>query len=231
MIARVPLEFGKYYHIFNRGINRCEIFKESSNFKHFLSLYDKYISLVADTYAWVLMKNHFHFLVRVKDEVEIQFLPSKYKNTDRFDKPCQVFSEGKDPSGFSKPDGVLKPKRKPVPERQFGHLFNSYAKAYNKINNWTGSLFERSFKRIEIKHEEYFKILVYYIHANPIHHGFVNDLSSYPWSSYKEISLNQKSNFRYTDVVEWFEDLDGFLEFHRQNQETRILKDLQIDDV
>ena len=33
----------------------------------FLSLYDKYISPVADTYAWVLMGNHFHLLVRIKN--------------------------------------------------------------------------------------------------------------------------------------------------------------------
>lgn len=32
---------------------------------------DKYISPVADTFAWVLMKNHFHFLVRIKSESEI----------------------------------------------------------------------------------------------------------------------------------------------------------------
>ena len=104
MIQRVPLEFGKYYHIYNRGINKCDIFKESSNFIHFLTLYSKYISLIADTYAWVLMKNHFHFLVRIKNEKEIGFLPQDLKKHDRSVRPGHVSSEGKDPSGFTKPD-------------------------------------------------------------------------------------------------------------------------------
>lgn len=63
-----PISFGKYYHISNRGIDSCNLFKEPDNFEYFLSLYDKYISPVAETFAWVLMPNHFHFLVRIKEE-------------------------------------------------------------------------------------------------------------------------------------------------------------------
>ena len=62
---KVPLEPGNFYHIYNRGINGCPIFKESTNYEHFLGLYDKYISTVAHTFAWVLMGNHFHLLVRI----------------------------------------------------------------------------------------------------------------------------------------------------------------------
>ena len=35
------------------------------------------------------------------------------------------------------------------------NLFNAYAKAFNKQNNRTGSLFEKHFKRIKIENEEY----------------------------------------------------------------------------
>lgn len=62
---KLPLEPGKFYHIYNRGIDSCNIFRENDNYEHFLALYDKYISSVADTFAWVLMKNHFHLLVRI----------------------------------------------------------------------------------------------------------------------------------------------------------------------
>jgi putative transposase len=230
MSKRIPLEFGKFYHVYNRGINRCNIFLETDNYKYFLSLYNKYVPLVADTYAWVLMKNHFHFLVRIKDECEIQFLPAKNQTTDRSGRPCQV-STSKDPSGFSKPDGVFTIGRKPVPERQFGHLFNAYAKAFNKKFNRTGTLFERSFKRIQVNHEEYFKILVYYIHSNPIHHGYVDDLSLYPWNSYYEISSNTRSTFKYKEVVDWFGDFDTFQTFHMKNQDLDKINSLQLDNV
>lgn len=62
---KIPLQPGNFYHIYNRGINSCPIFTEPTNYQHFLNLYDKYISSVAHTYAWVLMGNHFHLAVRI----------------------------------------------------------------------------------------------------------------------------------------------------------------------
>lgn len=67
-----PLQPGAFYHIYNRGTNRENIFVESRNYPYFLHLYAKYISPVAETYAYCLLKNHFHVLVRIKDDVPIQ---------------------------------------------------------------------------------------------------------------------------------------------------------------
>lgn len=53
MHSLVKLEFGQYYHIYNRGINSCNLFAEEANYQHFLHLYDKYINPIADTVAWV----------------------------------------------------------------------------------------------------------------------------------------------------------------------------------
>ena len=82
-----PLRHGHFYHIYNRGVNSCGLFREPDNYEHFLGLYDKYISPVAETFAWVLMPNHFHLLVKVKEESEIGFIPPKilsgYSTTER----------------------------------------------------------------------------------------------------------------------------------------------------
>ena len=78
------LEFGKYYHIYNRGINSDVLFKEKENYEYFLKLYDKHIDPIADTYAWCLMKNHFHFLIKTKDINELKHLSIKL--------PSQSFS-------------------------------------------------------------------------------------------------------------------------------------------
>lgn len=79
-----PLENGKYYHIFNRGINSDKLFKDSTNYDYFLKLYDTHIEPIAETYAWCLMKNHFHFLVRIKNTEEIK--------TEKKIQPSQSFS-------------------------------------------------------------------------------------------------------------------------------------------
>ena len=38
------LAHGKFYHIYNRGINSCDLFREQANYDYFLELYDKHIS-------------------------------------------------------------------------------------------------------------------------------------------------------------------------------------------
>jgi REP element-mobilizing transposase RayT len=84
MQAIQPLETGKYYHIYNRGINSDLLFKENNNYEHFLKLYDLHIDPMAETFAWCLMKNHFHFLIRIKDKEEIK--------TENAIQPSQSFS-------------------------------------------------------------------------------------------------------------------------------------------
>ncbi len=66
-----PLEPGLYYHIFNRGNNRENLFYEDRNYEYFLKLYTHYVHPFTNTYAYCLMPNHFHFLVRIKTEEEL----------------------------------------------------------------------------------------------------------------------------------------------------------------
>ena len=84
MQAIEPLENGKYYHIYNRGINSDILFKENDNFEYFLKLYDLHIDSIAETYAWCLMKNHFHFLVRINNLEDIK--------TEKKIQPSESFS-------------------------------------------------------------------------------------------------------------------------------------------
>jgi putative transposase len=62
---------GQYFHIFNRGINGEDIFKEERNYYYFLQQYQLYCNDVFETYAYTLLKNHFHLLVYVKEMVEV----------------------------------------------------------------------------------------------------------------------------------------------------------------
>ena len=61
-----PLEEGQFYHIYNRGINGENLFKEERNYAYFLQQYAKYLEPVVQTFAYCLLPNHFHLLVRVK---------------------------------------------------------------------------------------------------------------------------------------------------------------------
>lgn len=65
------LEKGYFYHIYNRGNNRENIFLEDDNYTYFLNLVTKYLLPISEIYAYCLLKNHFHILLRIKDNLEI----------------------------------------------------------------------------------------------------------------------------------------------------------------
>lgn len=196
--SNIPLEHGCYYHIYNRGNNGTPLFHTPGNYEHFLRLYDKYITPIADTYAWCLMGNHFHLLVRIKeeDEIIIKSLPN----------PVRV----------ENPDRVNTSKTFKPPHIYFSHLFNSYTQAINKQQGRSGSLFERPFHRIQINTEQYFRNLVIYIHQNPIHHGFTNDFRDYPWSSYQGIVSDKPTKVDRETVLEWFGGKTNFIDVHHK---------------
>ena len=208
MITTAPLEYDSYFHIYNRGINGNKLFWETGNYEHFLHLYDKYINHVAETFAWVLMGNHFHLLIRIKAEDEIGFITPNENN-------IQVkYSE----------------KKKYIPTKQFSHLFNAYTKAVNKRYGRTGGLFETPFRRIKITDDCYFKRLVFYIHNNPVHHGFVDDMIEYPWSSYLTLITEKPTKLSRKTTLEWFNSKQEFEEFHKINQEFNDLSSFLLED-
>jgi|SRR5579875_2874462 len=156
------LQAESVYHIYNRANGDENLFREKKNYYHFLNQYAKYIYPIAETFAWCLMPNHFHLMIRIRKEEEMQ----------------KVFSSQLNPAGFGNLSGSI--------SQQFSNLFNSYTKAINKAYNRHGSLFQRPFKYKEVTNDAYFTQLVMYIHNNAVKHGFVNQLQDWPYSSYHQ---------------------------------------------
>lgn len=71
MSQTVPLIEGQYYHIYNRGNNGENIFLEARNYEYFFKLYIRYIYPIAETYAYCLMRNHFHLLVKIAPKPDL----------------------------------------------------------------------------------------------------------------------------------------------------------------
>jgi len=206
-----PLTYGDYFHIYNRGINGCDIFKSTSNYEHFLALYDEYITPIAETFAWVLMKNHFHLLVRIKEKDEIGFIQLK---ANRGSKSSGRNVESAAPSVGS---------RRYKPSHQLSHLFNAYAQSINKEFERTGSLFEHPFKRKLIDNKWYMKQVILYIHNNPVHHGFCSHPIEYPWNSYPTCISKKSTKLKRDDVMGWFDNIANF--------KTRHLEKLDIEAI
>ncbi|MDN3658364.1 hypothetical protein QWZ08_22105 [Ferruginibacter paludis] len=65
------LDQGQFFHIYNRGVNGEDIFKERRNYYYFLQQYFAYCSDVFEIYCYALLKNHFHLLVHVRENVVV----------------------------------------------------------------------------------------------------------------------------------------------------------------
>jgi len=60
-----------YYHVYNRGNNKENIFKESGNYFYFLKLMKKHLLPIAEIYSYCLLPNHFHIILKLKEEREL----------------------------------------------------------------------------------------------------------------------------------------------------------------
>jgi len=70
MSYTIPIESGEFYHIFNRGINGENIFKEEDNYYYFMKLYSRYMKNIVNTYTYCMLYNHFHLLISVKEMIK-----------------------------------------------------------------------------------------------------------------------------------------------------------------
>ena len=179
-----PLIEGQYFHIYNRGVNSEDLFKEKRNYYYFLQQYKLYCSDVLETLAYCLLKNHFHLLVYVKENVEVP---------------------RKDGKGMFKVNA----------SKQLGHFFNSYAQSINRAHKRTGPLFESPFERKWVDNESYLTSMIYYCHRNAVHHGFVNDMQEWEFSSYHSILGNDNSLVATAEVLKRFGSLINFEEAHK----------------
>jgi len=86
MINTENFEFDSVYHIFSHVNGKELIFREETNYQFFLKQLDKYIIPIADIYAYCLLPNHFHLLLRFKNiedinvEEEHSFLMKNFGN-------------------------------------------------------------------------------------------------------------------------------------------------------
>lgn len=189
MSRNIIFSEGEYYHVYNRGTEKRNIYTNKSDRDRFLALLylangsspihisnhqgstlmsllsiDRENTLV-DIVAYCLMPNHFHLILKEKEE-----------------------------NGIS---------------RFMQKMTTGYTMYFNKRHDRSGNLFQGKFKAKHIDNDEYFKYLISYIHLNPIkiidpkwmEDGIKNKdtsekyLDNFPYSSYLDyIGFNRMEN-------------------------------------
>lgn len=191
MTSPEALHYDSFYHIYNRGINRQDIFFEPINYLHFIHLYTRFLTNHAGMVAYCLLRNHFHMLIRVKREEDIQ-----------------VSFRTQEVNGVARTI--------PTPSRCLSDFFNAYAKGINARYGRTGSLFQHPFGRKLILSDTRLWTVIAYIHQNPQKHHFVSDFRDWPYSSFKEIIGDQPTFLPRQEILDWFGGMESYINLNRQ---------------
>jgi len=219
MNTSAQFEEGGFYHVFNRSNNREPLFKKEANYSYFLKRYRDYLGEFVDTYAYALIKNHFHFCICVKNIKEINDFLSNLKEYE-LSTAMKKYLEGQNKEILVHD----------LISNEFRRLFISYSQAINKQENRSGNLFNRPFKRALIDAEHKFAYVLYYIHHNARKHGIVKSFIDFPYTSYHEIVSEQSNLIDYKYIFQWFGSKEEFLEFHNELHYESKFKDFVIED-
>lgn len=205
----------KTYHIFNHANGFENIFIEEENYRFFLDKYKLYITPIAETYAYCLMPNHFHLVVRIRRKEVIAELMRNKNNfeTNNFSKVSFDFGEVREVDEVKISDNDIEK----FLSKQFSNLFSSYTQSFNRMYKRMGSLFIKNFKREVILDKEYFMNAIVYTHRNPIHHGFCERFNDWSYTSYCEIKEQKSEMVEVKKMVAIFKSKEFFVDFHQQN--------------
>ncbi len=149
MARNIEISIGEYYHVYNRGTDKRNIFLSEKDYERFLillhlgnsqnavqvrelsqgltlgKLFDLPVEKrIVDIGAYCLMPNHFHLLLREKQERGISLFLQK--------------------------------------------ISTAYTMFFNKKYERTGALFSGTFKAEHADYDQYLKYLFSYIHLNPV---------------------------------------------------------------
>ncbi len=154
-----------FYHIFNRGIEKRQIFMndhDRTRFVHGLYFFNDISpsenlrrltevklpsmdarEVLVEIHAFCLMDNHYHLLLR------------------------DVSEQGGQISEFMRKVGT------------------GYTNYFNLKHERVGSLFQGTYKAVPVLEEEHLHYLLHYIHLNPVIDGSLTSNNRYRWSSYE----------------------------------------------
>lgn len=197
-IRKIQFTPGSFYHIFNRGNARQDIFYHDKDRYRFLQA--MYISNNSNSFVGIsdLERNKSGYtLLEIKKIFE--------DNKVKFDPLVRICADCLMPNHFH---FILEEVKKGGIVRFMQRLGNSYGKYFTIKYDRPGSLFQGRFKAVPIKDDDQFRYLLAYINVlNPAQliesdfkeRGMENfkevwdGIENYPWSTHQEFMERRKS--------------------------------------
>lgn len=199
---KILLHPGSYYHVYAHAVGSDNAFRHHDDFMRFITTMPYYIGFACDIYAYCLMPNHVHLVLRIchRNEMIARLKSEGYERISYLVKTSTL--EDEELARFV--SSVV------------GRLFSSHALYMNRKYERMGNLFMSNFKRKYVETDDYFRNVIRYVHLNPVNHGFTNDPQNWMYSSY----LMYRNSYRYfkTDhpVFKLFGEYSSFIRYHQE---------------
>ncbi|MEK7559171.1 MAG: transposase [Patescibacteria group bacterium] len=214
-----------FYHIYNRGIDKKNIFIDEKDYAVFLGLLKRYLVPPPKEEA-------------VEENKKNKVGPRNPRYRTDLHEKIQLVSYCLMPNHFHL---MIKQATKEAITDIMRALSNSYVIYFNKKYKRTGPLFTGKYKAVLIEGESYLLHLTRYIHVNPLDLGYTrSDLVKYPYSSYSRYLGRKKVDWLFPEEILSFfktaqkqnpKDLlsyQSFVEDYLENSE-EVLRELTID--
>jgi len=179
MSQNIILSTGEYYHIYNRGVDKRQVFMDKEdNWKFFDCLRDlNNETSYEERLSAIGMSKH---TIRDLKSYDFKRLGSFLEEQNKI---VDIISYTNNPNHFHL---ILKQLQNKGISDFMHKVGTSYTNYFNKKYERSGVLFQGIFKRIHIDSAEYLLWLLGYVNGNIEIHG-LNKASDYPWSSFQAI--------------------------------------------
>lgn len=187
-IRKIVFSNDQLYHVFNRGIERRDIFMDTRDYKRAINLIKYYIHKETPLRFSQLMQQPEDLRERIFEEV--------YKS----EKLAEIISFCLMPNHFH---FLLKQKVDKGVATFISNFSNAFTKYFNTKNARNGPLLQGVFKAVLVETDEQLVHLSRYIHLNPVSSSIIEDheLEFYPWSSYTEFLSSTSEKISNPGVV------------------------------
>lgn len=215
-----------FYHIYNRGVEKRNIFMDEQDYRVFLSYLKLYLLPVEESVNDI---NNIRELAYQDNKIQI----SRLYTLNNFFNKINLVSYVLMPNHFHL---ELQQVGKKDIEIFMRSLITKYTIYFNRKYKRVGHLFQGRYKAALILGEEYLVHLSRYIHLNPLELITKEQrLESYPWSSYSAYINNLQINWLKKDFIlsSFIKDQKSykkFVEDHNKAEENTVVhKGLLLD--
>lgn len=173
---------GNYYHIYNRGNNKQEVFTHRRDYLRFLFLITHMQASTTLPHITRLLRG-----IEALSDIELE---EDIKKSITTNKIVELVSFALMPNHFHL---LLYETEEKGISRYMQRILNSYSKYFNTKYERSGHLFQGPFGAVHVRTDEQLLYLTAYIHANPVGiKEYKNRPHEYEWSSYMDYIHNNR---------------------------------------